>query len=138
MALGFISTVNAEIVKMTKFTKAQERQIDQQLANGSGDYVAFSTNKGALWVYIESPAMGVLHNSKVGECYNITGNDGFLNAKKVNCSTNKAPKKMTKNQISACVDQWANAYKKEVGEDSIVRMDMFNEWEAWCKKGKQP
>ena len=55
LALGFISTANAEIVKMTKFTKAQERQIEQQLANGSGDYVAFLTNKGALWVYIESP-----------------------------------------------------------------------------------
>lgn len=138
LALGLIPTVNAEIVKMTKFTKDQERQIEQQLSEGSGDYVAFSTNKGALWVYIESPAMSVLHNSKIGECYNITDNDGLLNAKKVNCSANKAPKKMTQNQINSCVDKWTNAYKKEAGPDAIVRMDMLDEWESWCKKGKQP
>ena len=119
LALGFITTANAEVIKMTKFTKAQEREVEQQLEEG-GDSVAFSTNKGILWVHVEAPATDVL-----------------LKSKKVNCSAS-APKKMTQKQINVCMDKWTNAYRKEAGADALVRADMLDEWEAWCKAGKQP
>lgn len=138
LALDFITTANAEVIKMTKFTKAQEREVEQQLEEG-GDSVAFSTNKGILWVHVEAPATDVLLKSKVGECYNITGKDDVIGtkAKKVNCSAS-APKKITQKQINVCMDKWTNAYRKEAGADALVRADMLDEWEAWCKAGKQP
>ena len=45
---------------------------------------------------------------------------------------------MTQKQINVCMDKWTNAYRKEAGADALVRADMLDEWEAWCKAGKQP
>lgn len=37
-----------------------------------------------------------------------------------------------------CVSAWTSAYRKEVGEDALVRSDQLGEWEEWCKQGKKP
>lgn len=37
-----------------------------------------------------------------------------------------------------CVDQWTNAYHKEVGEDELVTADMISEWEGKCRSGQLP
>lgn len=142
LAMSVISVANAEVYKITTFTKAQKKEVETELNEGSGDSTAFSTNKGLLWVYIESPAAEVLSKSKVGECYNVIEKD-YLNmqAKKVKCPSNsakKATKKMTQQQIDACVDKWVSAYRNEFGQDRIVRVDMLDEWQSWCKAGKQP
>lgn len=44
----------------------------------------------------------------------------------------------SKKSIEACVDKWVEAYRREVGEEAIIRHDMLKEWEQWCKRGKQP
>lgn len=139
LALGLVTTANAEVYKITKFTKAQEKEVEQMLEEG-GDSVAFSTNKGILWIHSEAKAVDVLLKSKTGECYNITELDGVITAKakKVNCSASKTSKKMTQQQIDNCVNKWVNAYRRDMGDDALVRADMLDEWESWCKKGKQP
>lgn len=38
----------------------------------------------------------------------------------------------------ACVDKWLAAHRKEVGPDAPVRVEQLDEWEAWCRAGKQP
>lgn len=38
----------------------------------------------------------------------------------------------------ACVDGWVSAHRAAVGEDAMIRMDMVEEWESWCKDGRQP
>lgn len=143
LAISVISVANAEVYKITTFTKAQKKKVETELSEGSGDSIAFSTNKGPLWVYIESPAAEVLSKSKVGECYNVIEKDYLdMQAKKVKCPANvvkkATKKKMTQQQIDACVDKWGNAYRNEVGQDATIRMDMLDEWESWCKAGKQP
>lgn len=36
-----------------------------------------------------------------------------------------------------CVDRWVDAYRKEVGQDTVVTQDQLNEWTQWCQAGKQ-
>lgn len=43
----------------------------------------------------------------------------------------------SKKAIEACVDKWVNAYRREAGEGTLIRADMLDEWEQWCKRGKQ-
>ena len=135
--LGFLTTANAAIYKMTNFTKLEDKKITQQVESGSGDLVPFSTDKGVLWIHIDSPAMDVLNKSKVGECYDVSGDAPFFTAKKENCFTINKTAKMTQKQIDNCVNKWINAYRKEMGVDSLVRQDMLDEWESWCKAGKK-
>ena len=139
LALGFIATANAEVYKITKFTKAQKSEVKEESDINEGS-TPFATNKGVLWIDNESSAIKMLKKSKVGECYNITDMHGLgtTKAQKVNCSANGTSKKMTQKQIDVCIDKWTNAYRKEAGADALVRMDMLDEWEAWCKAGKQP
>ena len=47
LALGFITTANAEVIKMTKFTKAQEREVEQQLEEG-GDSGVFNKQRDSM------------------------------------------------------------------------------------------
>lgn len=146
VALGMISVAQAskqDIYKITTFTHAQKKQIQKELEDGSGDAIVIPTNKGPHWIYIDSQAARVLMNSKAGECYKITNQyDVDMKAQKVKCPTNTnekaGKKKMTQTQINACVDKWINAYRREAGEDAMVRNDMLNEWESWCKQGKKP
>lgn len=44
----------------------------------------------------------------------------------------------SKKAIEACVDKWAKAYRREAGKEALIRSDMLDEWEQWCKRGKQP
>lgn len=39
---------------------------------------------------------------------------------------------------SSCTDAWAAAYRKERGEDAMVKRDQLDEWAAWCRQGKKP
>jgi hypothetical protein len=39
---------------------------------------------------------------------------------------------------TACVDQWAAAHRKEVGDEPIITMDQIREWKEWCVVGKTP
>lgn len=145
-ALGVISVTHAakqEIYQITTFTKAQKKQVEAELAEGSGDSIVIPTNKGPHWIYIDSQAAQVLMNSKAGECYKITSEYGLdMKAQKVKCPTTttqkNTKKKMTQAQIDVCVNKWVNAYRAEAGEDAVVRYDMLNEWEDWCKQGKTP
>lgn len=94
LAMGVFSVANAEIYKITTFTKAQLKKVQAVLDEGSGDSGAFSTNKGELWVYIEAPAFNILNKAKAGECYNITGDFEEMKAQKVKCpnTTKKSAK----------------------------------------------
>lgn len=40
--------------------------------------------------------------------------------------------------LESCVDSWAAAHRKEVGEDAMITADQIGEWENWCKQGKIP
>lgn len=94
LAMGVFSVANAEIYKITTFTKAQEKKIQAELEEGSGDSMVVPTNKGALWIYIEAPAVNTLIKAKAGECYNVTGDFEVMKAKKVKCpnTTKKSAK----------------------------------------------
>ena len=146
VVLSVISVAHAtkqETYKITTFTKAQKKQIESELEAGSGDAIVIPTNKGPHWIYIDSQAARVLMNSKAGECYKITSEyDLDMKAQKVKCPTNTTnktvKKKMTQAQVDACVNKWTNAHRASAGEDAIIRYDMINEWEAWCKQGKTP
>jgi len=37
-----------------------------------------------------------------------------------------------------CVDAWINAFREEMGEDSIIVGEQLDEWKDWCSEGKQP
>ncbi|OOR98339.1 hypothetical protein B0187_08705 [Haemophilus paracuniculus] len=101
LAMGVFSAANAEIYKITTFTKAQVKKLQAEIDEGSGDSAVFSTNKGELWVYVEAPALSVLNKSKAGECYNITGDFEEMKAKKVKCPSANATKQATKKKIKA-------------------------------------
>lgn len=144
-AMSMVSVAHAEVYKITNLTKAHEKEIRNYAAEGEGDLDAIPTNKGILWVHFDSSAANTLRKAKVGECYNVSGDELNNKAKKVKCPTNTknkktstTKKKMTQQQIDACVDKWVKAYRKERGQDAIVRYDFLNEWENECKAGKQP
>ncbi len=40
--------------------------------------------------------------------------------------------------VDACTDKWLAAHRKAVGPDAPVRMEQLDEWETWCRAGKQP
>lgn len=40
--------------------------------------------------------------------------------------------------LDACVEQWADAFRKEEGELAVATVYHLEEWEQWCKEGKQP
>lgn len=48
------------------------------------------------------------------------------------------PTKASAKSIDKCVDAWADAYRKERGDDAMIATDQINEWKGWCKAGKHP
>lgn len=50
-----------------------------------------------------------------------------------------APAAPTESQgVDSCVSKWTTAYRRENGADAIVSTDQLQEWQIWCKAGKQP
>lgn len=41
-------------------------------------------------------------------------------------------------EVSACVDKWADVYRKQNGEAAPIVYDVLEEWARLCKEGKQP
>ena len=41
-------------------------------------------------------------------------------------------------EVDQCVDDWGKAYRKEAGEEALIINDQLDEWENWCKDGRQP
>lgn len=88
MAISMVSVANAKIYKILDYTPAQIKQIEKELAESSGDNTAVATDKGILWMYINSPAAQVLSSSKKGLCFNVTGEFDEMTAKQVKCPKN--------------------------------------------------
>lgn len=38
----------------------------------------------------------------------------------------------------SCVELWTKAHRKQVGDDAAISIPQLDEWEEWCKEGKQP
>lgn len=38
----------------------------------------------------------------------------------------------------ACVERWTKAHRRQVGETADISIPQLDEWEEWCKEGKQP
>lgn len=88
MAISMVSIANAKIYKIQDYTPAQIKQIEKTLEEGSGDYTPIATDKGLLWMYVESQAAKVLYPSKKGLCFNVTGEFAEMTAKQVKCPKN--------------------------------------------------
>jgi hypothetical protein len=43
-----------------------------------------------------------------------------------------------KPSTEGCQDKWIAARRKEAGADAVITSDQLDEWEQWCKEGKQP
>ena len=57
-------------------------------------------------------------------------------------STNVVAAKKESNKIEACVAKWRDAYRKEeakrTDDPDMISIAQIEEWEEWCKKGKEP
>ena len=40
--------------------------------------------------------------------------------------------------VDACRDKYIASHRKQVGEDAAINADQIDEWESWCRQGKQP
>lgn len=87
LAMGVFSVAEAKVYKITEFTKAQKKEAKENAEEGSGDLIPVSTNKGLIWIHVESPVLDTLRfKAKVGECYDVKGEEPFYDkAKKVKC-----------------------------------------------------
>jgi hypothetical protein len=44
----------------------------------------------------------------------------------------------SKQALAKCEQQWIDAFHKENGDDALISSDQLDEWDAVCKKGKNP
>jgi hypothetical protein len=66
-----------------------------------------------------------------GKSYTVLSNDTQEVLNKASAIVNEIRKNVDSEK---CLDQKIAAYRKEAGEDAMIRADMLNEWEAECGK----
>lgn len=37
-----------------------------------------------------------------------------------------------------CVQSWTTAFRKQAGDDALIKQDQLEEWSDWCRQGKKP
>ncbi|MEB0040427.1 hypothetical protein [Pseudomonas sp. MH10] len=48
------------------------------------------------------------------------------------------PTSSVDSEVDQCEGSWAKAYRKDAGEEALINNAQLEEWESWCKEGRQP
>lgn len=76
-----LAAPKSQILKLTEFTAKQRKAVDEEQEEGSGDALAFATDKGVWWIYVENRGVEVLEKLKIGDCMKVTDTADSLKGK---------------------------------------------------------
>lgn len=100
-----------------------------------GTFVSIGCPANSEVVVLEGVEMDISVPVKVVE---VAGLPKVVGAGLINIAASEWLQGSPEAAAETCVDAWLVAHRAEVGEDAVVTMDQFGEWERWCAGGNWP